>query len=393
MAILVVLLFHYISDQGVWMDSAPMPATGSFLDHFQRLFAMGWVGVDLFFVLSGFLIGGILLDARKSQRYFFTFYARRFFRIIPLYYLWIGVYFLVILTPLRGLLRSFPLSMSKGLERWSIAPVYFVFLQNSVKMAHGNLGTAWLGQLWSLAIEEQFYLMMPLAVFFLPQRKLVRLLWLAVIGAPLARLAILHFAPGHPAAHYVLTICRADALSMGVLLAVGWRNEECKTRFLRHKSVILALFSLVLLAVVVLALLNPEPYSRAAAIWGLTCIDASCAFLLAFATMLPGGLWASICRWPFLRELGRLSYCLYVIHQAVNLICHEVIFGTSPRFLGWSTAGVTVLAALLTYALAKLSWTFFERPLLRRGQVYKFFPEVAATSAHTESSSILRTSA
>jgi peptidoglycan/LPS O-acetylase OafA/YrhL len=214
-----------------------------------------------------------------------------------------------------------------------------------------------------------------------------------VIGAPMARLAILQLAPGHPAAHYVLTICRADALSMGVLLAVGWRNEECKTRFLRHKGVILALFSMVLLAVVILAFLNPQPYSRAAAIWGLTCIDASCAFLLAFATMLPGGLWASICRWPFLRELGRLSYCLYVIHQAINLICHEVIFGTSPRFLGWSTAAVTVLAALLTYALAKLSWTFFERPLLHRGQVYKFFPEAVATSTHSESNSILRTSA
>jgi peptidoglycan/LPS O-acetylase OafA/YrhL len=109
--------------------------------------------------------------------------------------------------------------------------------------------------------------------------------------------------------------------------------------------------------------------------------------------MFPGRLWASICRWPFLRELGRLSYCLYVIHQAVNLICHEVLLGTSPRFLGWSTAGVTAFAALLTYGLAKLSWAFFERPLLRRGQAYKFFPELAATSAHSESDSILRTSA
>ncbi len=393
MAILVVLLFHYVSDKGVWMDFAPSPATGSFLDYFQRLFAMGWVGVDLFFVLSGFLIGGILLDARKSSRFFSTFYARRFFRIIPLYYLWIGVYFLLILTPLRELLRWFPPLMIRNLEGWRVAPVYFVFLQNSVKMAHGNFGTAWLGQLWSLAIEEQFYLVMPLAVFFLPQRKLVRLLWLAVIGAPLARLAILQLAPGHPAAHYVLTICRADALSMGVLLAVGWRNEEWKRGFIRYKGVIFALFSMVLLAVILLAFLDPKPYSRATAIWGLTCIDASCAFLLAFATMLPGGPWASVCRWPFLRELGRLSYCLYVIHQAINLICHELFFGTSPRFISWSTAGVTVLATLLTYALAKLSWTYFERPLLRRGQAYKFFPEAAPTSTHSESDSILRTSA
>ncbi len=392
MAILVVLLFHYVSDQGVWMDSAPSPATGSFLDHFQRLFAMGWVGVDLFFVLSGFLIGGILLDARTSQRFFFTFYARRFFRIIPLYYLWIGVYFLVILTPLRGLLRGLPASMSRDLEGWIDAPVYFVFLQNSVKMAHGNLGTAWLGQLWSLAIEEQFYLFMPLAVFFLPQRKLVRLLWLAVIGAPMARLAILYLVPGHPAAHYVLTICRADALSMGVLLAVGWRNVEWRARFLRHKKWVFVLFSLVFIAAASLPLIDSSPYSRAAAIWGLTSIDASCAFLLVVAIMFPGGMWASVCRWPFLAELGRLSYCLYVIHQAVNLLCHEVFLGTSPRFVSWNTAGVTILAALLTYSLAKFSWAFFERPLLQRGHAYKFLPANDTLSGNAEGNPILRTS-
>jgi len=347
------------------------------------LFAMGWAGVDLFFVLSGFLIGGILLDARTSRQYFGIFYVRRFYRIIPLYYLWIGAYFLLIFTPFRGLLRGLPESLSSNPEKWSTAPIYFLFLQNSVKISHGNFGTAWLGQLWSLAVEEQFYLLMPLAVRFLPLRKLVPILCLAVIGAPMARLAVLHLAPQHPAAPYVLTLCRADALSMGVLLAVGWRNQEWKARFRRHRTLAFALCSLSLIAVAFLTFWNPSPYSRAAAAWGFSCVDTSCALLLAVAIMFPSGLWASICRWPFLAEMGRLSYCLYVIHQTVNLVCHEVLLGATPRFLDWSTAGVTILAALLAYGLAKLSWVFFEHPLLRRGHAYKFFP-APVSSAHSE---------
>jgi peptidoglycan/LPS O-acetylase OafA/YrhL len=375
MAILFVLLYHYIADQGVWMDGAPVAARGTLLYNFQRLFSTGWAGVDLFFVLSGFLIGGILLDARESPRYFGTFYARRFYRIIPLYYLWIAVYFLLVLTPLRGILRSLPESLSRNPEQLRNVPTYFLFLQNSVKMAHGNFGTGWLGQLWSLAVEEQFYLLMPLAVRFLPQRRLVPLLCLAVFGSPVARVAISHFAPQHPAAEYVLTLCRADALSMGVLLAIGWRKEEWKARFLRHRRLAFFVFSLPLAAVVYLTYLNPSPYTHAAALWGLSCVDISCAFLLAFAIMMPDGLWAYVCRRPFLVELGRLSYCLYVIHQAVNLLCHEVLLRVAPRFMDWKSAGVTLLAALLTYGLAKLSWISFEQPLLRRGHAYKYFPD------------------
>jgi peptidoglycan/LPS O-acetylase OafA/YrhL len=283
-------------------------------------------------------------------------------------------------TPFRVLLRGLPQSLSSNPEKWSAAPIYFLFLQNSVKILHGNIGTGWLGQLWSLAVEEQFYLLMPLALRFLPQRRLVPLLCLAVIGAPMARLAVSHLVPQHPAAQYVLTLCRADALSIGVLLAVGWRNEEWKARFLRHRMLVFTLCSLPLIAVAFLTFWNPSPYSQAAAAWGLSCIDASCAFLLAVAIMFPNGLWASVCRWPLLAELGRLSYCLYVIHEAVNLMCHEVLLGTTPRFLDWSSVGVTILAALLAYGLAKLSWIFFEHPMLRRGHAYQYFPRPRVSS-------------
>jgi peptidoglycan/LPS O-acetylase OafA/YrhL len=87
-AIASVLVFHYLAIQG----ATPQHTLTSYL---QRLTIMGGTGVDLFFVLSGFLIGGILLDVRESPRYFSTFYARRFFRIFPLYYAWIAAYILL----------------------------------------------------------------------------------------------------------------------------------------------------------------------------------------------------------------------------------------------------------------------------------------------------------
>jgi len=372
MAILFVLLYHFIYLANIEASVAP----SGLLAFVQRPFAMGWSGVDLFFVLSGFLIGGILLDARNSPRYFGTFYARRFYRIIPLYYLWIGVYFALVLGPFRsasGLL-------SGNLETWKAVPVYFLFLQNSVKISHATFGIAWLGALWSLAIEEQFYLMMPLAVRFLPRRILVPLLGLTILGAPAVRVAVAHFIPAHPAAQYVLTVCRADALALGVLLAVGWRDERWKAAFLQYRQLIYSFNLFLLIGVVYLALWKPSQYTHAMALWGFTCVDVFFASLICIAVMIPGGVLASVCRWRFLAELGRISYCLYVIHSAVNLLCHIILLHGLPRFIDWRSAAVSILAALLSYGFASLSWTFFEHPLLIRGHAYQYFPRTAVPS-------------
>jgi peptidoglycan/LPS O-acetylase OafA/YrhL len=125
---------------------------------------------------------------------------------------------------------------------------------------------------------------------------------------------------------------------------------------------------------------------------GLSCIDVLCSFLLAIAITLPNGLWASVCRWPFLLELGRISHCLYVIHQAVNLMGHEFLLGASPRFMDGRSVGVTILAAALAYGLARLSWIFFEHPLLRRGHAHQYFSRPPALSAGSEHDPITRTS-
>src|ERR1700687_3590491 len=117
---------------------------------------MGWSGVDLFFVLSGFLIGGILVDARNSPSYFKTFYTRRFFRIIPIYYLWILAY-IVLIGVAGAALRA---RSNSGVIMALGTPIYahFFFLQNLMVLPFAGLAGAWFAHLWSLAVEEQFYL-------------------------------------------------------------------------------------------------------------------------------------------------------------------------------------------------------------------------------------------
>lgn len=347
MAILLVLLYHFVSSPRI---QPPL---------FHRMFAIGWSGVDLFFVLSGFLIGGILLDVRDSPNYFRTFYGRRFFRIVPLYYLWIGTYFVI---------RLFGSSRFA----WHAIPVYVLFLQNYTKIDRAVIAVAWLGSLWSLAVEEQFYLVVPTVVRFLSKPRLLLLLYSAILCSPVFRIVLYKYLPAHPAAPYTLTPCRADALAMGVLLAVGWRSERCKAAFYRYQKPICGVCLLLLGVFLSLAIWIPFQYSFEMCSWGYSVVDVFFASLLVIAVMLPSSRWAAVCRLPFLTEMGRVSYCLYVIHTAVNLACHELFFHGIPRFESWSTGLVSALAAGLSYGLAVLSWKFFEHPLLSRGHTLKY---------------------
>ena len=131
-----------------------------------------WSGVDLFFVLSGFLIGGILLDAREAANYFQVFYRRRFFRIIPIYAVLLSVVVFTMYLASAGQIAKYDAVLSGPLP-W---PYYPFFLQNIGMSVHNSWGNFPLGVTWSLAIEEQFYLTLPLLVRFLSRRALLRLI-------------------------------------------------------------------------------------------------------------------------------------------------------------------------------------------------------------------------
>jgi len=361
-AILLVILYHYIA-------MADPAGRETALAYVQDAFKMGWCGVDLFFVLSGFLIGGILLDAKHSPWFFKTFYRRRILRIFPLYYLWIGLYFLLALTPL--LRWTGPMGIVP--TKWTAIPVYTLFLQNVVWHREPAYWTVWLSPLWSLAVEEQFYLAMPCLVRFSTKCGLVTLLFITVAGAPIVRiLAFKYLGATHPAAPYMLTPCRADALALGVLVAVGWREERLKKWAQSHLKLLLGVIVMLLGGVIYLAIANPTQYTHTMAIWGFSCVDSFFAGLLILALLAPNGFWARFCRLAFLRDIGIVSYCIYIIHTFINSVCHYLISSSANGVSTFSSFGATLIAAVATWLLAKLSWHYFESPMVRLAHRYRY---------------------
>src|SRR6185437_14320584 len=156
-AILMVVSFHYflIPENGThWAKAA------------NAVLSFGWSGVDLFFVLSGFLLGGILIDNFQSPNYFRTFYTRRICRIFPLYYLWLALFFLLPFVFPPGFLDCTSSGMFY-LKKWG----YLCFGQNFYRTGLDGYDALWMGVTWSLAVEEQFYLLVPWLLRFVLPRK------------------------------------------------------------------------------------------------------------------------------------------------------------------------------------------------------------------------------
>lgn len=201
-AILLVLMTHFWTYPG---------DTG----RFNLIAAAGWMGVDLFFVLSGFLITGILWDARGEKRYFTNFIARRTLRIFPLYYLLLLLVFIVL--PALGLAGN---SLAWQEDAW----LYFFHLSNFA-LASGGWQTFALDITWSLSIEEQFYLVWPLAARILNLRRLLALCLSLVILVPIARWAGFQLLGLDWMWMHMMMPLRTEGFALGALVALVWKED------------------------------------------------------------------------------------------------------------------------------------------------------------------------
>ena len=363
-AILAVWLGHYFG----------LPAAGPFRILDANWYRLGWTGVDLFFVLSGFLIGGILLGARDSPAYFKTFYARRFFRIIPIYYVWTLAYVLVVGVGGNYLRAHARIGVVEGVDFGILAQ--FLFLQNFGNWLTSPLSYWWFGATWSLAVEEQFYLIAPLLVRFFSKRTLVAALTTTFFAAPFIRFFVRRYAEhsldeGYWLA-YRLMPCRADALAVGMLLGIAWRNAPFRKWLDAHGGLLYSIFFVLLAGVAILWRWFSNPQSYICQVFGYSWLALFFATVLVLALSKPAGPIAVLARLGFLRDLGSVSYCIYIVHTAIYLICFQILLHTLPTAMNGKILGITILAAAISYVIAKLSGKYFEGPMLRLGHAYKF---------------------
>jgi peptidoglycan/LPS O-acetylase OafA/YrhL len=297
----------------------------------------GWMGVDLFFVLSGFLITGILLDSKTSESYFRNFYARRCLRIWPLYYCALVLMFAVVPLVL-------PQDAGELFRRSSPWWSYPFFLQNFL-VATPALAVGPLGVSWSLAVEELFYLVWPLFVRFLTTGRLQLLAWAVLLLSPGLRLFLL-------TRHWIIysnPFCRLDGMMAGALLAVLVR----KSGFAPGRLVRLAW--IVFLFAVPLAITTAAYGAQWLAFSMAVVASASFVYLALFAA---DNWFRAVLTNRFLMFTGTISYGLYLLHKMPDDVFKLLHWKESHPVAGFWTAVV------ISYLLAIASWNFLEKPFL-----------------------------
>lgn len=261
-------------------------------------------------MLSGFLIGGILLDARESPHYFRTFYIRRAYRIFPLYAA-VTTVFLVRHLPFHFLPGSFG-NFSPLTIPWAS---YATLTQNFWMAKVGWFGLPAMAVTWSLAVEEQFYLTIPWVIRKVRRKLLVFVMISVVIGAPLLRVFLRHRLQNGDFASYVLMPCRADALCLGVLAALLVRSKHW-WNLLRTKRTIVYGITTVLFAGVAFMtykgyVVNTAPPVNIVGYSWLALFYSFC--LLIAVSPSKDNTRQFLCQ-KWLMRLGTIAYCTYLIH-------------------------------------------------------------------------------
>lgn len=345
-AIIAVILSHF----------PPHPALA-------KILPLGYLGVQLFFVLSGFLITGILLSCREriesgeSTRYsvFRGFYGRRALRIFPVYYLCLVVLYLLD----SGQMRS-------------------AFGYHAAYL--GNFRMAWTGQslgdtthFWSLAVEEQFYMVWPCVVLMAPSRHLFKLMLLAALIGPLHRLVTTSMG-AHTLVSFYLPFGNLDALCGGALLALVSRREAGLAKARKFLRLACVGGGLGLVATAVANFMELE-FTAIGAV-GLGICTSLCFVGLVDAAARGEAWWGRGLEWRPLVYVGKVSYCLYVVHYVLPELLERVCatYGWQPLTQAEHPVLRFALLSTLSLAIAALSYRYLELPLQRAKRWFPYGP-------------------
>ena len=356
------------------------------------IFHCGWAGVDLFFVLSGFLITGILWDNRGSPHYFRNFYGRRVLRLMPLYYgILIVIFVLLPMTlpwiagqsPLISPARAEIMALKHASSQW---PWYFSYMLNFWIASRPD--PTFPGHLWSLSVEEHFYLIWPVLMNRLKHTTMMITSGAIIIGALLVRWCLINRIDFQ--AIYVLTPCRIDSIAFGALVALLFRRSGGPA-FLTAAAKYCLPISCVVCCIIAALSKGWGADTPLSATLGYTFQSIFFASILVFA--ITQKFWAAIFSNSVLRFFGKYSYGIYVLHVLIFRYTSGIFrLGRAGHFsllsLGWaspfrSAASISTLASFLdgvvfiivsvclTVGAALLSWRILELPSLR---LKRFFP-------------------
>ena len=303
----------------------------------------GTLGVDLFFTLSGFLITGILLQdiAERGDapgRVIRGFYIRRFSRLAPAFY---SVLLILALLGIGGIASSWP---------WHVT-----YLSNFYMAMGGTVSV-----LWTLSVEEQFYLLWPMVLLVTPRRWLVGVGIAMIAMSAVSKLIALAF--GYWLSFYLLP-WQLDCLGAGCLLAIlsfrnGKRNQF--EWFTKKRSAVFAAAAVVAISLAVI-----DWYIHRGGMTRFFFVNPLCAVFMAWLTLMSARGWTGfmgrIFDSPILQYIGRISYGIYLVHNWMPDIV-EKIFGPLPKYQA------TPIVVGLTFGVCALSWRFFEQPLIRAGR-------------------------
>ena len=298
--------------------------------------------MNVFFVLSGFLITGILIRTKGSPHYFQSFYARRILRISPLYFVTLACAFLIF--PALHLLPPTPAS-----EQFP----YWTYTYNwTAATGHQALG---LVHFWSLAVEEQFYLVWPILVFLVPLRRIPMVL-IALLGASFLFRGVLFWFDQPSRYAYFLTPSRIEDLCWGALAA--WVVQEPRAlAWLRLRISKATWFSAALFILAFALGKGFEANKWPALLFGTTSVCALAALAIVKSSGETGSRWWGS---PVLRWLGTYSYGIYVFHQPIMIVFSSWLIGAPLAVYIASMAGAITLSCLAGW----ISFHAFERYFL-----------------------------
>ncbi|MDB5205706.1 MAG: acyltransferase 3 [Flavisolibacter sp.] len=330
------------------------------LYHYFPFFRIGWIGVDLFFVLSGFLITGILLRTREEKNYFRNFFLRRAFRIFPLYFLVLIVFY--ICSPLLFTQKQ----VGSAYFYYTNNQVWFwTFTENWLLIRQGPPPEPYLQHFWSLAIEEQFYLVWPFLLYGVRSLVILKYFLVALFFMAISLRVILWiYFIGHEAFYYN-TFARVDGFAAGAFLSILVFQKERISKTL----MLIAFFGLA--AVFFCAILVSKNLDHNSAPFATVGYSVAALFFMCICFKLINSN-SIIARSGFLKQIGRISYGIYVYHIPVFLIGSYVLHkidllndsGSNVYVIPFICIGATFLISSLSYKLIELPCLRFRNKLL-----------------------------